>query len=103
MEILKPILTAISLLGIHVTRPFHSLLLDEKTTYSSLLDAFKALNSDLKDTDPHKLLSTEKVLSFTSSSVFHNSLPKKCLLENLKSIINEYQEPIADILKIAYA
>ena len=101
MEILKPILTAISLLGIHVTRPFHSLLLDEKTTYSSLLDAFKALNSDLKDTDPHKLLSTEKVLSFTSSSVFHNSLPKKCLLENLKSIINEYQEPIADILKIA--
>ena len=36
MDILKPIFNAIALIGIHVSRPFHSLIMDVDTTYSRL-------------------------------------------------------------------
>ena len=39
VEILKPILAAISLLGIHILRLFHKLVMDPSTNYSTLLEA----------------------------------------------------------------
>ena len=40
IKILKPIFVAIALLGLHITWPFHALLVDENTVYSTLLTAF---------------------------------------------------------------
>ena len=37
VEILKPIFAAISVIGFHITRPFHCLLMDKDTCYSTLL------------------------------------------------------------------
>ena len=36
MELLKPIYAAIALLGLNITRPFHTLLINPCTTYSTL-------------------------------------------------------------------
>ena len=48
MEILKPILATITLLGIHITRPFQYLLTDPETSkYSILIVAFKKLYENL--------------------------------------------------------
>ena len=47
MEVLKPILATISLLGIHIMRPFQSLLMDPTTNYSTLLTSFQTLYDNL--------------------------------------------------------
>ena len=49
MELLKPIYGAIALLGLHITRPFHTLLIDPTTTYSTLMVSFKILYKDLTE------------------------------------------------------
>ena len=49
-EILKPIYAAISLVGIHISRPFHKLLMH--TVYSTLLEAFPKLHQELQCTEP---------------------------------------------------
>ena len=43
MELLKQIYGAIALPGLHITRPFHTLLIDPSTTYSTLMISFKRL------------------------------------------------------------
>ena len=48
-ELLKPIYGAIALLGLHITRPFHTLLIDPTTTYSTLMVSFKILYKDLTE------------------------------------------------------
>ena len=50
MELLKPILAAISLLGFHITRPFHYLLMHPTTNWTVLKSAFSKLYSDLTET-----------------------------------------------------
>ena len=49
MELLKPIYGAIALLGLQITRPFHTLLIDPITTYSTLMVSFKRLYEDLSN------------------------------------------------------
>ena len=39
LEVLKHIFTATDLLGFHITHPFHTLLMDNTTVYSTLLEA----------------------------------------------------------------
>ena len=57
MEILKPILATISLLGIHITHPFHALLTDSETSkYSTLMVAFKTLYENLTEIPPEDYL-----------------------------------------------
>ena len=41
MELLKPIYGAIALLGLHITRPFHTLLIDPSNTYFALMVSLK--------------------------------------------------------------
>ena len=43
MEVLKHIYAAIALVGIHILKPCHHLILDKKTKYSSLLRCFPRL------------------------------------------------------------
>ena len=62
-KLLKPIYAAISLLGLHITRPFRELIIDTDTTYSLLLSAFPKLYDDLK-IPTKEYLSTKQVVSF---------------------------------------
>ena len=49
MELLKPIYGAIAFLGLRITRPFHTLLIDPSTIYSTLMVSFKRLYKDLSN------------------------------------------------------
>ena len=43
MEVLKPMFSAIPLVGIHITGPFYGLLITPDTNYSTLLSALRKL------------------------------------------------------------
>lgn len=90
MEVLKPIFTAISLLGVHITRPFQTLLIDPTTTYSTLQNAFPKLYTDLTETEPADFLTTNHVCKFVSGDIFIRSLPDQCLLDELNASIKIY-------------
>ena len=47
MEVLKPNYAAIALVDLHILKPFHNLMLDKDTTYSTLLNSFPKLYEEL--------------------------------------------------------
>ena len=61
MEVLNPIYTAISMLGIHVLKPFHELLIHPETNCTTLLKSFPMLYSELTSIEPEKLLNIDRV------------------------------------------
>ena len=101
MDILKPIFAAISLLGIHFTRPFHSLLLDKDTNYTILTESYKLLYDNLTNIDVSHLLTTKKVCNFVVDKVFDDSLPDKCLIDILQQHIQQYPVEITKIVSMA--
>ncbi|XP_066926157.1 uncharacterized protein [Clytia hemisphaerica] len=102
MEILKPIFAAISLLGIHVTIPYHALLMNTETNYSLILKSFSQLYKELTEIQASRLLTLDRVFTFVSEDTFQNSLPKKkFLLESLQENINKYPKEIEKIIRIA--
>ena len=77
MELFKPLFCAIALIGIHIGRPFSSLLFDTETNYDTLLDAFPKLHQNLMDTEISKYLQFESVVcDFVSQYRFKKLLPK---------------------------
>ena len=61
MEVLNLIYTAISMLGIHVLKPFHELLIHPETNCTTLLKSFPMLYSELTSIKPEKLLKIDRV------------------------------------------
>ena len=100
MEVLKPILATISLLGIHITRPFQSLLMDPTTNYSTLLTSFQTLYDNLTNIPPEKYTHLEYTATFVSAQTFTKSLPDVNLQESLKEIVAMFQEDIVILLQI---
>ena len=98
MEILKPIFVTIALVGIHISRPFHVLLMDVNTNYSTLLDSFNLLYENLTTINPRNLLTTDQVFTFVSEEIFNRSKPQSCLLDALVSSIPEFQVEIVKLL-----
>lgn len=102
MEILKPILTTISLLGIHITRPFQSLLMDPETSkYSTLLIAFKKLYENLTEIPPEDYLKIDYIATFVSKEKFEKALPHKDLQNSIKEFVQLYREDIVILLQIS--
>ena len=101
MDILKPIFAAISLLGLHITRPFHTLIINKETNYSTLLRAFPLLYQDLTEVRAENYVTVEQVASFISPDVFKESLPDKNLLDHLSSMMVSYKSDITKFLDIA--
>ena len=99
MEVLKPIFCTTSLIGIHFTTPYLSLLIDKETTYSKLIESFPVYK-DLAEMKPEKMLQTEaKVITFVSEKMVINKsmdlLEKSCANE-----IFQYRKPAKDIKEI---
>ena len=69
MELLKPIYGAIALLGLHITRPFHTLLIDPSTTYSTLMVSFIRLYKDLTEIPAKNFLTTDQVAYFVTKDI----------------------------------
>ena len=100
MELLKPIYAAIALMGLHITKPFHSLLVDKKTTYSTLLESFKLLYHDLTNIPASQYLTITKVVTFVSDDVFKCNEPDNCLLECLQNCVKTYPSEIVKLIAI---
>ena len=100
MELLKPIYAAIALTGLHITKPFQTLLADKETTYSTLLNAFKLLYDDLTCILLQTFLTTEKIVTFISNEIFERSCPEECVLEYLGGCINSYPIEIEKLMTI---
>ena len=101
MDILKPIFCATSLIGIHITRPFLALMLDTRTTYSTLLSAFPKLYENLTTIPAERFVQTDhQVCTFVSEEKFKNSLPKDCLLTCVNEQFDAYRKEIIHLLLI---
>ena len=102
MQILKPILATITLLGIHITQPFQALLKDPETSkYSTLMVAFKTLYENLTEIPAEDLLDVKHVATFVSKEMFEHSLPDKILQESLTETVKVFQEDIIILLQIS--
>ena len=55
MSLLKPIFCAAALIGIYITIPFQTLLIDKDTNYTSLLRSFPILHDELSSIDPERM------------------------------------------------
>ena len=90
MEVLKPIYAAISLVGIHILKPFHQLILDTDTKYRTLLSAFPELFRELTSIAPIDMLTSTQVFHFASREHFKLGLPSADLCKNVIDIAQSY-------------
>ena len=80
------------MLGLHITRPFHTLLIDPSTTYFPLRVSFKRLYKDLTEILAKKFLTTDKVNHFVTKDTDNKSKPDECLLQFLEESIKAFSE-----------
>ena len=107
MEILKLIFSAIALglVGIHISRPFHALIMNSGTTYLLLLESYPKpypkLYEKLQNIELNALLQTDdQVFHFASPKICKDSLPKQKLIDSLALYANCYLNKTAAICKI---
>ena len=103
IEVLKRIFAAVSLMGVQITRPFHYLLMDTSTTYSTILEAFPMLYDELTKVQPHEAMQLDhQIFKFVPEKIYKMSLPDQCLIDYLKVCINTYTNEIKSLLKILF-
>ena len=101
MELLKPILGATVLMGIHITGPLLNILKDPKTKHSDLNTIFPTLYSDLLETNSITFLQTKQcATSFASQETFVQCLPKPCIVDFVDKCILEFQNYIEQLVKL---
>ena len=94
---------AVALIGIHFTKPYLILLLDKRTTYERLIQAFPLFYTDLKNAslDLDKMMQTDtKIVDFVNKKEFERTLPKECLRECVNACIFEFKKEIKQFLSI---
>ena len=101
MELLKPILCAVSLINIHFTRPYFRILISKDTNYDTLINIFPKVYQSLKDTDTELLLQTQNlVVSFIDTDEFTKALPNEELRKSVEDCIQVYRKEITHLLKL---
>ena len=101
MELLKPNYGAIALLGLNITRPFRTLLIDPSTTYSTLMVSFIRLCKDLTEITTKNFLTTDQVAYFVTKDIYEKSKPDQCLLQFLEESIKAFSSKIEKLIAIA--
>ena len=99
IEVLKPIYAAISLVGLHILKPFHNLILDKNTKYSTLLNSFPKLYEELISTSKD-MLTLNQVFKFSKPEHFKNALPNSELSQNLINIAQEYSREVCQLTSV---
>ena len=94
MELFKPIYGAIALLGLHITRLFHTLLIDPSTTYSTLLVCFIRLYKDLTEFPAKNFLTTDQVAYFVTKDIYEKSKPDECFFQFLEESIKAFSSKL---------
>ena len=83
MEVLKPIYVAICIVGIHILKPFHNMIVDKNTNYTTLLQSFPKLYEELCSIAPHQMLTADQIFFFVSADQYQKALPHPDLLKNV--------------------
>ena len=100
MELLKPIYGAIALLGLYITRPFHTLLIDPSTTYSTQMASFKRLQRS--NWNPSKEFPNNRPSClFCDKWYLRKSKPDEYLLQFLEESIRAVSSDIEKLIAIA--
>ena len=100
IEVLQLIYAAISLVGLHILKPFHDLILGKDTTmYSTLLNSFLKLYEVLNSTSPKDIL-TFQVFNFSKPEHFKNALPNSDLSKNLINVAKEYSHEVCQLISL---
>ena len=100
MEVLKIIYMAISMLGIHIFKPFHELLIHPETIYATLLKSFPKLCNELTSTEPEKFLKIDLGFKFVTDEMFKDRLPDNNLLHVLSRCCRKYPQDIKQLITL---
>ena len=100
MEVLKPIYIENPLVGLHILKPFHNLILDKDTTYSTLLSSFPKLYEELDSTSPKDMLKLNQLFKFSKPEHFKNALPNSELFQNLINAAQEYSREVCQLFSL---
>ena len=101
MEILKPTYAAPGLLGIHVLNPYHNLMIDKKTIYSTLIKGFPSIYNELTSVSASAMLSFEQCFHFVLHEIFKILLPDKFILDELINCCKQYSHDVKEILQLS--
>ena len=100
MEVFVPIYAAISIVGIHILKPFHQLLLDKNTKYTNLLASFPQLYEELTSVSPWNILTINKVFFFANSTHFKDGLPNPDLSNHVMEVAHIYSHEVTQLLTL---
>ena len=101
MELLKPILCAVSLINIHFTGPYFRVLTSKDTNYDTLITVFPKVYESLNYPNIDSLLQTDNlVTNFIEIEEFTKSLPNEQLRKSVDSCIQLYRKEISHLLKL---
>ena len=101
MELLKPIYGAMALLGLHITRPFHTLLIDPSTTYSTVMVSFKKTLQRSNWNPSKEFPYIRPSCLFLTKDIYEKSKPDECLLQFLEESIKAFSSEIEKLIAIA--
>ena len=82
----------IALPGLHITRPFHTLLIDPSTAYFTLMVSFKRLYKDLTEIPAKNFLTAGQITYFVTMDIYKKSKPDECLIQFLEESIKAFSE-----------
>ena len=88
------------MLGIHILKPFHEILIHPETNYTTLLKSFPKLYGELTSIEPEKLLKIDHVYKFVTEEMFKNCLPDKDLLHVLSQFCEKYPQEIKQLITL---
>ena len=100
MEVLKPIYAAVSLVGIHILKPFHKLIMGKETKHSTLMSSFPMLHQELLSIKPEDMLTLDQVFHFAREEHFREALPNSELYDYLVTVAKEYEREVCQLIQI---
>ena len=89
------------MLEVHITRPFHALLSNHSTTYSTLMVSFKRLYKDLTEIPAKNFLTKDQAAYFVTKDIYEKSKPDECLLQFIEDSIKAFSSEIEKLIAIA--
>jgi hypothetical protein len=95
MQLIKPIICAVSLIRIHFTGPYFKILTSKDTDYETLITVFPKVYESLNKSEIEPLLQTETlVTNFIEAEEFKKTLPNEELRKSVENCIQLYKKEV---------
>ena len=101
MPILKPIYTAVALVGIHITKPFQALLIDPETNNTTLSIAFPKLYDEPLTVKTDYLCTTSnQVFNFVQLKYFERSIPTNDTCSDIEQSCQSSKQEVINMMRM---